>query len=159
MRILALDPGSMDTGWVLIGEAPPAAPLRFGVDPNAVLSSAITLADFDLLAIESIPAVYGHSALPALCDALRWEGRFIERAERANVPVQLVARQQVKAWLCSAAHAKDGDVRAELIRRWGGDTAIGKKAARGPLYGITSHVWPALAVGAWAQGNFGEIEP
>ena len=44
--------------------------------------------------------------------------------------------------------AKDANVRAALIDRFGPSKrkAIGLKATPGPLYGVHSHMWSALAV-------------
>ena len=162
MRVLALDPGSVETGWIVLVADPPARPERFGISPNPAVRELLTRGAFDLVAIESVPAVYGRSALPALCEAIRWEGRFMERADLADLPNIPAERARVKGLVCGAANAGDPDVRAELVRRWGGESAAfgtkaigsGKKripAVPGPLSGVKDHIWAALAVAVWAR--------
>ena len=49
--------------------------------------------------------------------------------------------------LCKNNRAKDKNIRQALIDRFGpGKAAIGTKKAPGPLYGLKSHLWSALAV-------------
>jgi hypothetical protein len=70
-----------------------------------------------------------------------------------------VTRHEVKLHLCHTKQCNDSMVRAALIARWGGEAvAIGGKGRgkartpRGPLHGITSHTWSALA-GAVTWGD------
>lgn len=55
-------------------------------------------------------------------------------------------RRAVKLALCGDSRAKDANIRQALIDRFGGSAAIGRKAAPGPLYGISRDVWSALAI-------------
>lgn len=68
--------------------------------------------------------------------------------ERACTSVSLMPRREVKLHLCGTSRAKDPNVRAALIDRFGGSrsVAIGTKKAPGPLYGVRSHEWSALAL-------------
>ena len=77
-------------------------------------------------------------------DTVCWAGRFAEAAHR--VPVVMLPRRAVKLALCGDSRAKDANIRQALIDRFGGSAAIGRKAAPGPLYGITRDVWSALAI-------------
>jgi hypothetical protein len=73
-----------------------------------------------------------------------WTGRFVQAWGR---PFTLVTRREVKLQLAGSPRAKDGQIRNVLIDRWGGkETAIGKKAAPGPLFGVTADCWQALAI-------------
>ena len=60
----------------------------------------------------------------------------------------MVYRHEVKLHLCGSARAKDANVRQALIDRFGPgkELAIGRKAAPGPLYGMTGDCWAALGV-------------
>jgi hypothetical protein len=59
----------------------------------------------------------------------------------------MLQRRAVKLALCGDSRAKDANIRQALIDRFGGkDAAIGRKAAPGPLYGISRDVWSALAI-------------
>lgn len=77
-----------------------------------------------------------------------WLGRFSRLAEEKCGT--LIPRKTIVAHLCGSVRGKDPHVRQALIDRFGGDTAIGRKKTPGPLYGIHTHVWSALAVAvAW----------
>ena len=58
----------------------------------------------------------------------------------------MLPRRAVKLALCGDSRAKDANIRQALIDRFGGSAAIGRKAAPGPLYGISRDVWSALAI-------------
>jgi hypothetical protein len=77
-------------------------------------------------------------------DTVRWAGRFEEAAH--PTPVALLGRKDVVTHLTGTARGNDADVRAALIDRFGGSSAIGKKASPGPLHGIAKDVWSALAI-------------
>jgi hypothetical protein len=83
-----------------------------------------------------------------------WAGRFIERWYRnPRRPTHLrVYRRDVKLHLCGSMRAKDANVRQALIDRYGPgkEKAIGRKAAPGPLYGISGDCWAALGVAVTA---------
>lgn len=72
-------------------------------------------------------------------------GRF---AERWGDRWTLLDRREVKNHLCGRNNANDRMVRDALIDRFGGsrEVAIGRKADRGPLYGVKADCWAALAV-------------
>ena len=64
----------------------------------------------------------------------------------ARVPVTFVGRKEIVVALCGSARASDSNVRMALLDRFGGSAAVGRKAAPGPLYGISRDVWSALAI-------------
>lgn len=69
-------------------------------------------------------------------------------------PYTLMPRTTVKAYLCNSSRAKDSNVRQVLIDRFGPgkEKAIGKKSCPGPLYGLKSHLWSALALAVtWSE--------
>lgn len=102
--------------------------------------------DRDLLAIEMI-ASYGMPVGREVFETCLWIGRYIEAWEARGGRYQLVYRKDVKMFLCESMRAKDANIRAALIDRFGGkDRAIGKKSAPGPLYGMIGDCWSALAV-------------
>ena len=68
-------------------------------------------------------------------------------------------RREVKMHLCHSMRAKDSNIRAALIDRFGGSkaAAIGLKKTPGPLYGVRSHEWSALAIAVtWYDQHEGE---
>ncbi len=56
---------------------------------------------------------------------------------------------------------RDSLVRQRLIEIHGGDraSAVGTKAKPGPLYGVASHAWAALAVAVVAGMEAGDAAP
>ena len=71
--------------------------------------------------------------------------------------VRLVPRKSVKMHLCNSMRAKDANIRQALIDRFG---VVGTKKAPGPLLGVSSHYWAALAVAVYAadtQAKDGEF--
>lgn len=138
-------------------------PVGFGIEANAdLLARMANLATFagsaDILALESV-ASYGMAVGAEVFETCVWSGRFLQRWEDARGPSaevrpsQRIYRREVKLHLCGSSRAKDPNVRQALIDRYGPgkDVAIGRKATPGPLYGVTSHVWSALAVAVTAD--------
>ena len=70
-------------------------------------------------------------------------GRISWSIERKGGEVQKIKRTDIKLAICGTARAKDPNIRQALIDSIG---AVGTKKAPGPLYGVTSHAWSALAV-------------
>ena len=97
----------------------------------------------DVVVIEKVES-YGMAVGAEVFDTVLWAGRFAEAAHR--VPVVMLPRRAVKLALCGDSRAKDANIRQALIDRFGGSAAIGRKAAPGPLYGISRDVWSALAI-------------
>lgn len=114
-----------------------------GFEANETVLASIR--PFDTVVIEGIES-FGMAVGKEVFETVFWSGRF---AEKAGV-FHRVFRKQVKLHLCGSMKAKDPNIRQALIDRFGGvegkAKAIGKKAEPGPLYGIKSHIWSALAV-------------
>jgi hypothetical protein len=106
--------------------------------------------EVDELALEMI-ASYGMAVGAEVFETVRWIGRM-QQVWRDPEAVRLVYRRDVKLHLCGSARAKDQNVRQALIDSLG---PVGVKKTPGPLYGVKSHAWSALAVAvtAWAAGS------
>jgi hypothetical protein len=146
--IFAIDPGPEVSGWCFFVDGRVE---RFGVVLNGSLLAYLKLGIFPYrtLAIEMV-ASYGMPVGREVFETVLWAGRFMQ-ASRTPDAVQLVYRKDVKMHLCGSMKAKDANIRQALIDLFpatgGGKTPqIGTKAKPGPLHGVTSHVWPALAV-------------
>lgn len=153
-RLFAIDPGTEDSGWVLLDGG---RVLQSGVHPNhEVLRWVREGQGAQLLAIEMIAGM-GMTVGQTTFETVRWIGRF-QQAWREPEAVRLVYRRQVKTFLCGNQQAKDQNIRQALLDIFpgtgGGATPqIGTKARPGPLYGVTSHAWSALAVAITVAGN------
>ena len=148
--ILALDPGTTQTGWVLYDNTVRES----GVALNADMLELVKRATVDTLAIEMI-ASYGMAVGREVFETCVWIGRF-QQAWHNPDAVRLVYRKDVKLHLCGSPRAKDPNVRQALLdlfpRTGGGKVPqIGTKAQPGPLYGVSSHAWPALGVAITAR--------
>lgn len=153
--ILALDPGTEQTGWVLTDAEDVFAS---GVNPNAEMFGVMRRSDAQVLAIEMI-ASYGMPVGREVFETCVWIGRFVQ-AWHDPEAVRLVYRRDVKLHLCGTSKAKDPNVRQALLdlfpRTGGGATPqIGTKAHPGPLYGVSTHAWPALGVAITARHQLG----
>lgn len=98
-------------------------------------------------------ASYGMAVGKETFDTCIWIGRFMERWTLDEKCVfNILYRPEVKMTLCHSMRAKDANVRQALLDIFpatgGGSTPqVGTKAQPGPLYGVSKHVWSALAVG------------
>jgi hypothetical protein len=150
--ILAIDPGSTYTAWVLlVGTVPVDHDKEHNEDLIARLRAGVVSDHHDpsLVVIESM-SPRGMPTSAQEMETLWWAGRFAEAAH--PLPVERITRDAVKYHLTGRrAKVTDTNVRAALIDRYGGiggkDAAIGTKRAPGPLHGITADRWAALAVG------------
>lgn len=143
MRIMAIDPAPQLSGFCVWDTAQNCA-TSFGKIENDLIFAHI--GDKDVCVCERIRS-YGMPAGAELFETCEWSGRFQEAAKHCGIPWHWMERKTVKLHLCGQTRAKDGNIRQAIIDRFGGrDAAIGKKAAPGPLYGVSGDVWAALAV-------------
>lgn len=134
MRILAIDPGPVQSGWCIYDGKPVTA----GLEDN---DTVIDLLDWDgmtRLTIEQFKC-YGMAVGDSVLQSVRWSGRFEERWHRG---CDYIPRATVKAHICGSARAKDANVRRALLDRW----PKGHKAKPGLTYGYKRDMWSALAL-------------
>ena len=152
MRVLAIDPGTTESGWVLYDTETECVVHR-EIGDNCDLLHYMEVGDFrsgqlkaDHMAIEMV-ASYGMPVGASVFETCVWIGRFMQAS---RVPCSFIYRKDVKMHLCNSMKAKDGNIRQALIDRFsagqGKRVAIGLKASPGPLYGFRSHLWSALGV-------------
>lgn len=156
MIILAIDPGSLESGVVQYNTE------TMRVSDHVILPNADVLAAIhrswgtDHIAIEMI-GHYGSGMAVGkdVFHACLWIGRFMEawghRNGVKNGPANLILRKSIAAHICGSANAGDSNIRRAIIDRYeptgGGKTPqIGTKKRPGPLYGIKEDEWNALAV-------------
>lgn len=101
------------------------------------------------VAIEAI-ASYGMAVGAEVFQTCFEIGRFQEAASRhtGDENIRLVFRKDVKMHLCQSMKAKDPNIRQALLDRFG---PVGTKKTPGPLFGVKSHIWAALAVAVTAS--------
>jgi len=145
VNILAIDPGTTESGYALLEDG---AVVLSGVLLNYDLLEQIKAQRFKAwgatrLAVEMI-ASYGMPVGREVFETCVWIGRFIEAW---GGEYQLIYRRDVKLHLCGNARAKDANIRQALLDKIGPQ---GTKKAPGPTYGVKSHAWAALAVAVTA---------
>lgn len=149
-HILAIDPGTEKSGWCVLEQGRVA---ESGVDTNQAMLAAV-IRWKGPIAIEMI-ASYGMAVGREVFETCVWIGRFIQAYEYPAT-VRLVYRKDVKLHLCGTTKAKDPNIRQALLdlfpRTGGGKTPqVGTKGLPGPLFGVSSHAWAALAVAVTAE--------
>lgn len=145
MIILAIDPGPTRSA-ALVYDTSLATIRHHALWTNEELLERIRLHlgwPVERVVIEKVEG-FGMAVGAEVFETVFWSGRFAEAA--SPLRVDRIGRKAVKAQLCGTHRAKDPNVRQALIDRFGGSTAIGRKATPGPLYGIAGDQWAALAV-------------
>ena len=151
-RLLAIDPGSTESGWVVI-DTESCQPLDFGKDANNKLLDYLRdgRLDEEAVVIEMV-ASYGMAVGKDVFETCVWIGRFSESLAGRTIP-ELVYRQPVKLHHCHSAKAKDSNIRQALVDRFAsGQPNYGKgtKAQPGWFYGFKADVWAAYALAVYA---------
>jgi hypothetical protein len=149
MIVLGIDPGPTHCGVVVYDTSPRSACFAW---------KALTVAE----AIHVIEAYAGRAGLVAIervqsygiagASLLRTAevgGMLHQCASNLGLDVVWLYRREVLRGLdVTGKGNRDSLVRQRLIEIHGGDraSAVGTKAKPGPLYGVASHAWQALAV-------------
>jgi hypothetical protein len=151
--VLGLDPGPTNSGLVLYDSD--AMDLLAGVarksittaDAMDLLTRVAGKFGIDLVAIERVQS-YGIAGASLLRTA-EVGGMLHQCATNLGLDVVWLYRREVLRGLdVTGKGNRDSLVRQRLIEIHGGDraSAVGTKAKPGPLYGVASHAWSALAV-------------
>jgi hypothetical protein len=158
--ILAIDPGTEQSAWVLYDGAlvrghgyEPNEKVLFRLREGLGQDDSWLGQNASAIVIESVES-YGMAVGKEVFSTVHWAGRFYEAAEyRCGVVVHQLPRKAVKIQLCQSVRATDSNIRMALLDRFGGGLAsVGTKKNPGPLHGIKSHLWAALALAVtWAE--------
>jgi len=144
MNILAIDPGTTKSAWVLYDSETKTIG-DHNIDDNHFIAAAIIPA-YCMAAEQGVIEMMqcmGMAVGQSVLETCRWIGRFEETFLREKTHVSFIYRSQEKMHLCQSMRAKDGNIRQALIDKLG---PPGTKKAPGPTYGISKDVWAALAV-------------
>lgn len=157
MRILALDPGTTETGWVLM-EATTRRPVDFGKTENRALLTTLErngfALDSDSHTVIEMVASYGMPVGAEVFETCVWIGRFAHAIDRCTGHEPgLVKRLAVKTHWCHSARANDSNISQALVDRFApGQPNHGKgtKTQPGFFYGFRADVWQAFALAVYA---------
>jgi hypothetical protein len=134
VRILAIDPGPFDSGYVIWDGQ---AVLEKGYLANAVLLQRLSGNGYDHMAIERVRG-YAKQAGNDLTETSEWVGRFDGRHGARLIPQALI-----RGHICGTAAATCAAVKNAIKDRF---PELASKKAENPMRGANEHVWDALAV-------------
>ena len=149
MIVAGIDPGSKESG-VVVWAAQDTKLVYGAVLENDFLLTAMRQGQkqfplFDCVEVVAIEQIrgYGVKAGNDTFDTCEWAGRFREAFECRRGRVIMQPRKVAMEKLCGVTNTTDKFIRMALIDRYG---EPGTKKAPGPLFGISGHLWSALAV-------------
>lgn len=133
MKILAIDPGTSVSAWVIYDNESKAI-LDFGQQRNEELRYVIRSKGAEHLVIEMIKS-YGNVMGDSVIETCVWIGRFIEMWGGGEY-YTLLPRKSVVTQICNNPRGKDSNVRQALLDKFG----------KVKCAGIKNDMWSALAV-------------
>lgn len=142
--VLAIDPGPEKSAFIVWDGS---SVTQKGFEYNPIIIHMLKNDMFehhDIVAFEMI-ACMGMAVGKETFETCVWIGRFVERYRRIAYRVY---RKDVKMHLCGSMRAKDSNIRQALIDKHG---ATGTKKSPGKLFGVSGHLWAALAVADYAM--------
>lgn len=144
MTLYAIDPGTEQSALVWINASGSVHGQMWSNDALVMALRGSTVPHPAHLVIEQIES-FGMPVGAEVFETAFWSGRFAEawRQQGLTCSFSRIGRKAVKLALCGTVKAKDANIRQALIDRFGGPSCIKKG---GPLHGIKSHLWAALAV-------------
>ena len=150
MNLLALDPGTTETGWAMFVDG------KFesaGKDVNEKVLWSLQWPPPDRVVCEMI-AAYGMPVGQEVFETCVWIGRFMQ-AYPEPTRFRRVTRKAVVTHICGSAKAKDANVRQALIDILG---KPGTKKKPGPTFGVVGDMWAAIAVGMYGIAKTARVQ-
>ena len=155
VNLLCIDPGTDTSGFVILDNRTVLRAYK-EIENTELVNELVRIRDqfypyrMPALAYEMI-ASYGMPVGKSTFETCKWIGRFVQ-AYGATYCHAIYRKTDVCMALCGSTKAKDANIRQALLDRYeplgGGKTPqIGTKKQPGPLFGVSSHAWSALAVG------------
>ena len=144
--VYGVDPGTTKTGWVAWNGK---QVVKCGISSNEEFLEMLKNSGNGTaipMYVEMV-ACYGMPVGKETFETVAWIGRFIEVWDILEFPWHLCYRIKIKSHHCHSARAKDANI-SQAIRDKYGKTGTIKNP--GPLFGVKSHIWSALAVATYA---------
>lgn len=150
MALMAIDPGSERSAWVVLDEGRRVLAHAKGANEGVLDMLRAPVPDVTHVVIEHM-SPRGMPTSAQEMETLWWAGRLYEAASAWAI-VHRVTRDAVKLHLAGRrSGVTDATVRALLIDRYGGTggraAAVGTKARPGPLHGVRADEWQCIALG------------
>lgn len=150
MKYLAIDPGNVKTGYVILDEN--FKPLDFGKVDNEDMLNILRnfLKDNNKVVIEMV-ASYMMNVGKSIFDTCIFIGRLQQTCLDKNCEPFFIERRYVKLNLCGKVSAKDSIIIEALVNRFSSENirnhGKGTKKNPGFFYGFKADVWQAYALG------------
>jgi len=147
MRILAIDPGNVQSALVLLNTDTQEILFK-AILPNqeCFLAFKREATAADVCIIEQVAGM-GMVVGETVFETAVWSGRFWQMLDSLGYKVERIKRNEIKNILCGSSRAKDKNIRQRLIDIFGEQ---GTKKNPGKTYGMKADMWAALAVAvAW----------
>ncbi len=143
MRILGIDPGTEQSGYVVWDTLLPRSIIAKDIVDNNKLLHLIPKLAFDHAGIENVQLY--QAVGKDIRETLIWIGRICQRFEELMIPQpRRIERTEIKMHFCGTLKKiTDHTIRLALIDRFGGK---GTKKNPGVFYGLKDHEWAAAAV-------------
>lgn len=146
--LLGVDPGNTDSAYMLYDQVN-KMPVKFGKINNLELLDLLKelREKTDTMVVEHMQSM-GMSVGSSVFETCYYIGRLQDRWISLRGEFHKIFRKDVKMHICGSMRAKDSNIRQAIMDRYGStrEKAIGKKATPGPLYGVKSDIFSALAV-------------
>ena len=140
-KILAIDPGTEESAWVIWdGERI----LNMGLEGNDDVRGMVSVADDKPLVIEMIQS-FGMAVGQSVFETVFWIGRFYEAHRCIEYGRYRLFRKDVKMHLCQSMRAKDSNIIQALKDRFEPDLKP-RCRPKGVLKGVKADIWQALAL-------------
>lgn len=150
-RILAIDPGDKQSGYVIVehdGNEITCVIDKGKVTNEDMMAIMSSCGNYDF-AIEMIQS-YGMPVGASVFDTCVWIGRFIEHGLSGRLrPHRYIYREEERLTICRSPKAKDANIIQALIDRFApntGNKGKGTKAKPGFFYGFKGDIWQAMGV-------------
>lgn len=163
--IVGIDPGTEQSAYVIIeiSDGQELTVLGHDIVENENLHEQVVtqiqeiagikkwMEDEHEMAIEMV-ASYGMTVGRTTFETVFWIGRFYEQFGTTSFNrYRYYKKTDINPEICFDSRAKDANIRQSLLDMFpatgGGKTPqVGTKGKPGPLYGVKSHIWSALAV-------------
>ena len=153
MYIFGIDAGSKKTGYVLWDDSKGLMLDCGKVDNEKILDLIIGCPPNTVFVLEQF-RVYAKAGQSIITSAT-WNGQFIRQIALRESEHYFYFKSQINKAICGkGTRVNDKDIRAALTARFphtgldgkGNPSVKGTKAHKGPLYGIGTDAWSALAV-------------
>tara|TARA_R110001632_G_scaffold115208_2_gene226667 strand:- start:7251 stop:7724 length:474 start_codon:yes stop_codon:yes gene_type:complete len=146
--IIGIDPANERSAFCVFDEKV----IEFGLIDNGAFFGHVLDAfirhDVGMVYIEDIQSM-GMAVGQSVFNTCKYIGRLQLLCEQSNVPYEMVKRTEIKLHHCGTNRAKDSNIRAALIERFGGK---GTKANKGFFYGLAgSDIWSAAAISIYGS--------